>query len=427
MVAGCGGNANTSGGTNTGTSNNSGSSSSSSGSTSEDEVITLQVWHAHSDPNVIEYLQKFEETHPNIKIEQTTFVDDDYKTQSRVALSAGTTPDVWYTNTGSSLEQFVEAGGLMDITEIAEERGWTKMFDEDALKMDSVNGRLYGLPWSLYTPWMVVWANKDFFEENNLEYPVTVDDMIELAPKIRELGKEPLVFYNKDGWTGAILFGEFILQQTDGSWIDDINSGKITWTTSPEAKKAMETLKRLADANVFLTGYETMRQDTAIPVWAQGGSPLLYNGTWFTQNVGTEFDFEVEALEMLLLDENSHPKAYQNWADWCVGISPNTKHLDAAIEFLEYATAKEFWLIIGNAQGNLSPRIDANDEIEVPYYFKTEPILGQLDKPKTPFFCYAFPMPVVEVFQTQIKLVMSGQTTVDNALAAIEAEHAKYR
>lgn len=315
----------------------------------------------------------------------------------------------------------------MDITDIAKEKGWTERYDADSIKMDSVDGKLYGLPWSLYTPWMVLWANKDFFEKNKFEYPKTIDDLITLAPKIKALGQEPLVFYNKDGWTGAILYGEYILQQVGPEWIADINSGKIKWTEDPVAKKAFEVLQKLSKAGVFMTGYETQRQDTALPIWKDQRSPLLYNGTWFTQNIGPKFDFQVETIVLPLIDANSQPKAYQNWADWCLGICPKTKVKDAAVDFLDYATNAEFFKKLGNSQGNLSPNTEANKSIEVPYYFKTPPILGQLDKPKTPFFCYAFPMPVVEVFQTQIKLVMSSQVSIDDALKAIEAEHAKNR
>lgn len=393
-------------------------------STASDEKVTINIWHA-ATKTIQEYLQKYEEQHPNVTIKQTVYVDDDYKTQSRVALSAGTTPDIWYTNTGSSLTQFVEAGGLMDITDLAAERGWTSRYDADSIKMDSVNGRLYGLPWSAYTPWMVLWANKNFFEENKLDYPKTVDDLIALAPKIRALGKEPLVFYNKDGWTGAILFGEYVLQQVGPEWIDGINSGKIKWTESKEAKVALETLAKMAKAGVYMSGYETQRQDTACPVWKEQRSPLLYNGTWFTSNIGTEFDFDVETLVLPLLSSDSQPKAYQNWADWTLGICPNTKIKDAAADFLEYAAGEGFFTVLGNEQGNLTPCTAANEKIEVPYYFKTPPILDQLSKPKTPFFCYAFPLSVCQVLQDQIKLVLSGQATPDQALKAIEAEQEK--
>jgi raffinose/stachyose/melibiose transport system substrate-binding protein len=391
-------------------------------------TVTIQFWHAaNGAPNLVEYFQAYEKTHPNVKINQTVYVDDDYKTQSRVALSAGTTPDVWYTNTGASLSQFVNAGGLMDITSIATAKGWTKIYDPEAIKMCSIDGKLYGLPWSNYTPWMVLWANKDFFQANKLKYPKTVDELIALAKPLRDMGQEPLVFYNKDGWTGAILFGEYVLQQVGAEFVTNVNTGKLKWTDSKEAKVALQTLAKMAKAGLFLSDYATSRQDTALLVWKDQRSPLLYNGTWFTQVTGTKFDFKVDTIVLPLLTPTSQPKAYQNWVDWTLGVCPSSKIKDAAAEFMAYASNEEYFTISGNFQGNLTPVPAANKKIEIPYFFKVPPIMDQLSKPKTPFFCWAFPLPVIEVLQTQIKLVLSGQVSADDALKAIEAEHAKNR
>lgn len=386
----------------------------------KEEQIVLKFWHAQTDPALQEYFDKYTETHPNVKIEQTVFVDDDYKTQARVALAGGETPDVWYMNTGSSMKQFVEAGGLLDLSPYADEYQWKDHYDTTSLECCSIENKLYGLPWSTYTPWMVIWANKNFFETNSLEYPKTVDEMITLAPQIRELGQEPLVFYNKDGWTGAILFGEYMLQQVGPEWITGINDGSIKWTDSKEAKASLEILKKMADANIFLTGYETQRQDTALTVWKNQQAPLMYNGTWFTQNIGTEFDFDVECLRLPMISEDTMPLGYQNWLDWSLGVCPTTKYEKEAVEFVNYAAGYGCQELLGNSLGNLTAMPEVNEKLTIPYYFKTEPILEQLDKPKTQFFCYAFATPVCTALQDQIKLVMAGQATAEEALAAIQ-------
>jgi raffinose/stachyose/melibiose transport system substrate-binding protein len=384
------------------------------------EQITLKFWHAQTNPDALEYFEAYTKTHPNIKIESTVFMDDDFKVQSRVALSNNETPDVWYTNTSSSLVQFVGAGGLADLSQYKSQKGWDKIYDATSLQCTSIGDKLYGLPWSTYTPWMVLWANRDFFQANNLQYPKTVDELIALAPKIRALGQEPLVFYNLDGWTGAIFFGEFMLQQVGPEWLDKTNAGQIKWTESAEARAALDVLKRLAERDVLLTGYETQRQDTALQVWKNKQSPLMYNGTWFTQNIGTEFDFAVDCIRLPLIEPGAVPKAYQNWLDWCLGICPNTKYFDEALDFITYAAGAGFFEITGNATGTLTPIPEVNKALKVPYYFQTEPILEQLDKPKTPFWCYGFATPVVTVLQDQIKLVMAGQTSINAALQAID-------
>jgi ABC-type glycerol-3-phosphate transport system substrate-binding protein len=211
-----------------------------------------------------------------------------------------------------------------------------------------------------------------------------------------------------------------MLQQVGGEWLDAVNAGEIKWTESQEAKAALNVLKRLAENDVLLTGYETQRQDTALQVWKNKQSPLMYNGTWFTQNIGTEFDFEVDCIRLPVIYPGAVPKGYQNWLDWCLGISPSTKHLDEALEFITYAAGSGFFEIIGNSTGTLTPIPEINSKLKVPYYFQTEPILEQLDKPKTPFWCYGFATPVVTVLQDQIKLVMANQTSIDAALAAIQ-------
>jgi raffinose/stachyose/melibiose transport system substrate-binding protein len=384
------------------------------------DQIILKFWHAQTNEDALAYFDAYTKTHPNVKIESTVFMDYDFKVQSRVALSNNEAPDVWYTNTSSSLVQFVGAGGLLELTPYISQKGWDKVYDSTSLLCTSVGNKLYGLPWSTYTPWMVLWANKDFFQQNNFDYPKTVDDLINLAPRIRKLGQEPLVFYNLDGWTGAIFFGEFMLQQVGPEWLDKINAGQIKWTESAEARTAFDVLRRLAANDVLLTGYETQREDTALQVWKNKQSPLMYNGTWFTQNIGTEFDFGVECLRLPTVSPGATPKGYQNWLDWCLGINPGTKHLEEALDFITYAAGPDFFTITGNATGTLTPIPEVNKNLKVPYYFQTEPILEQLDKPKTPFWCYAFAFPVVTVLQDQIRLVMAGQTSIDAALQALE-------
>ena len=43
------------------------------------------------------------------------------------------------------------------------------------------------------------------------------------------------------------------------------------------------------------------------------------------------------------------------------------------------------------------------------------------------YFDHAFPIPVIEVLKLWLQKLMQGSTTVDDALAAVEAEHVKQR
>ena len=386
--------------------------------------VTLTFWHSKTDPAVIALFQTWDErTNGAVTIDQTIFVDDDFKVQSRVALAAGNTPDVWWMNSGSSLVQFVEEGGLMSLEEFREEFGWDDVYDPTALNWTSVDGELFGLPWSQYTPWLI-WANNDFFEEHGLDFPVTVDDYIALAPVLRELGQEPMVVYNLDGWYGALFFGEFVAQMMNANdWMNEINSGVRRWETDDIARRSLEYIERMAQANVFLTGFATMRQDTALPVWANQQSPLMYQGTWFAHVIGTEFDFSVQALPFPRIYPGSINHSFQNSIDWALGIAPGTNHLREALEFITFAAGYELHALEAATGLSLSPIPEVNYDIELPYFFLQDAIMDQAGIPTTVWFAYAFPMAVVAEFQMQVSLIMTGQTDIDSALAAIQRVH----
>jgi len=389
-----------------------------------DGDVTLTFWHANTDPELIALYQSWEDITPGVTIEQTTFVDDDFKVQARVALAAGNTPDVWYMNTGMSLIQFVEEGGMRPIQEFRDEFGWDDIYDATSLNWTSIDGELYGLPWTQFTPWHIIWANSDFFAEHGLDYPVTVADYIALAPVLRELGQEPLTFYNLDGWYGAIFFGEFVAQMMDGgTWIDEINSGERRWDEDPVARRAFEYMVEMAEAGVFLTGFDTLRQDTALPVWAAQQSPLMYNGTWFTGVIGYEFDFSVQALTFPRIYEGSTTHSFQNALDWALGITPETEHIREALEFITFAAGPEHHYHMTASGFTTSPIPEINDRVELPYFFLQPPMTDQVGMPATDFFCFAWPMPVIAEVEMQISLLLTGQTDVDSALSAIQRVH----
>lgn len=147
---------------------------------------------------------------------------------------------------------------------------------------------------------------------------------------------------------------------------------------------------------------------------------MAYNGTWMTQNIGPDFNFEVETIKLPVYETGAQQKAFQNYLDWCLGISPNASNLEECLEFITYAAGVQFHELNGNKTGCLTPVPSVNENVEIPYYFNTEPILYQLDKPKTPFFCYAFDTEVCNALAEQIRQITAGQITVEDALNTLQ-------
>lgn len=135
------------------------------------EVTVVKILAAAHTQQIHEELaQKFNETHDDIKIEVDGSASgwDGVSTKLITLLAGGEQVDIATVST-SYYPQFVELGQLLDITEHAEatysdEEYFSSVFD--GLK---VNGKLYGVPMSVYT--LLNYVNKTMYDAAGKSYP----------------------------------------------------------------------------------------------------------------------------------------------------------------------------------------------------------------------------------------------------------------
>ncbi|GHV03970.1 hypothetical protein FACS189485_08370 [Spirochaetia bacterium] len=390
--------------------------------------VTLKFWTDMAGERNLEYFRAYEKTHPNIKLEISVYEAQDYKTQSRLALVSGTKPDVWQTNTGTFLDQFIEAGGCMDITGNINQYGWDKRLGS-SLDVGKRNGKLYAIPNGGFFTWQALYANKDFFRKNNIPYPKTVDEMISAAKQIRAAGMQPIAFGNKDGWPGQIILGDYMAQIADADFADKLNSGVYHWDNRPEVKTAFETLAKLAQGGAFVDGYATSDMNTSgIQTWLAGKAAFLYVGTWFYgEDTQKDLDFEVETIPLPLINASTKLKSIQLYPDPCIFVDKDTKYKKEALDFLDYLVQQEWYEVYADQAKCLTPHPEANKKLDAPAWLKSEPIMSQMNLPMFNYWTTQFPMAVEETLANNIKMVFEGSVTADQALRNIEQEHARNR
>ncbi len=135
----------------------------------EDVVLQYWMW----DPNIQEMEQamvdKFEESHPGIKVELTAIANPDYWTKMSAMAAAKQMPDVFAMSSGY-VETFAYQGAILDLTAYAEK----DLNQEDYFwgimdKSFDVEGKIYAIPFA----WVgsVLYYNKTMFDAAGLEYP----------------------------------------------------------------------------------------------------------------------------------------------------------------------------------------------------------------------------------------------------------------
>ncbi|MDR2370067.1 MAG: extracellular solute-binding protein [Treponema sp.] len=390
------------------------------------------IWWHTSLSSTLEYEEGIVKALPQYDIELNRYQADDFATQLRIAFSSGIGPDVSYTNAGASLHGFIDNNYVLDITGEYFRRGWNKRTYPEFEAGNSKNGRVYGISISALHPWQTVYYNKAKLDEFGIKIParLTIDEFLPIAAAVKAKGMQPIAFGIKDPWVVCELFGDYMFQVSDPSIVDKLNSGEVHWDTSPEVKAALTAMIKMAKGGAFVSGWEAQDQGFAINSFLGGICAMLYNGTWFSEFIDggiRNCPIEMGSFILPLIDKNTTIKGTQLWSDWVVFINAKTKNRAASYDVMDYLSSDGYAAAISKDIGVYSGNPEVNKTIKLPPVFQAEPLTSQLDLPKSMYFDFAFPTPVVTVMKVELSKALTAAETVEQCLKNIEAAHARER
>ena len=121
----------------------------------------------------------------------------------------GDPPGAAQFNISREFEELIEAGKLLDLTELAEKEGWRDFIRPDSiLSPCEKDGRIYCIPVNIHS-WQWAWVSIPVFEQSGVPIPQNIDEFLEVAPKIQESGFIP--YAQGADWQIAGTFGVLLL------------------------------------------------------------------------------------------------------------------------------------------------------------------------------------------------------------------------
>lgn len=100
-------------------------------------------------------------------------------------------------NHGRQAEELVEAGLMLDLTDVAEAEGWTDIvFPSSLLDSCTIDGRIYCVPVNIHS-WQWIWLSHEAFAKAGVDVPSNWDEFVAAGPKLREAGVTPLAMGNQ--------------------------------------------------------------------------------------------------------------------------------------------------------------------------------------------------------------------------------------
>ncbi len=189
------------------------SAAGSDGEGGEERRKEITFWHIQNkDPMkgvVAAAVKRFEAAHPGFLVKVTALENNAFKDKLKVAMAAGSPPDVFHTWGGGMLAADAGAGRVLDLNGRVGAAHLAKL-NPAALEFCRSKGKLYALPADVAA--VVFWYNREIFKKHGVTPPKTYKEFLAVCGKLKAAGVTPIALGNTKMWPGAFCFIYFSLR-----------------------------------------------------------------------------------------------------------------------------------------------------------------------------------------------------------------------
>lgn len=180
-------------------------------------------------------------------------------------------------NHGKQALELVEAGLMLDLTDVAERDGWKDIiYPSSLLDSCTVDGRIYCAPVNIHSPeWL--WLSNAAYEKAGIPVPTNWDEFVASAPALDAAGIIPLALGNQP-WQSNLAFGALTVSIGGMDLWKKINLERdMEAAASPDMLKVFEAAvnaRKLAAKSTV----QDWNQATNLVITGQAGGQIM--GDW---------------------------------------------------------------------------------------------------------------------------------------------------
>lgn len=227
---------------------------------------------------VDEAIAIFNEKWPNVTVKNET--TSDFAQKFKLSFSSGDGYDIVYVD-DLNQQVLMEGNYLMDITEDVKARGWLDKTVDGAIEFNNLRtpDQYYSAAF-LMAP-IVVYYNKDIFNELGVDVPQTVDELEEIMAKAKDAGYTPTECggdnFNQILW----MMMSMVLNSAPKEEIDDWYYGNgCTENVEKAFTDAYTRIKEWYENGYFRENFEGVKYEDVATLFSQGQTAFVVGGDW---------------------------------------------------------------------------------------------------------------------------------------------------
>ncbi|MBP1990158.1 ABC transporter substrate-binding protein [Paenibacillus eucommiae] len=211
-----------------------------------------------------------------------------------------------------------------------------------------------------------IWYNKQVFADLNLTIPKTFDEFDKVASAIKAQGITPVYFAGKDSWTMLQHLNTIagVMAGVDTGVADEINKNQLKWVDIPEFTGQVLQLEQWIEKGYVNKDLASATYEMSQKALAKGQAAMVFQGSWFLPEVMKQ---SPSANIGYFLPPTEDGKSFQAVSDvQGIFISKNSKHVEAALDFLKFLDEPEQALYYLSKSPGISPFKDVSVKDQLP-------------------------------------------------------------
>lgn len=388
----------------------------------EPEEVSLAVWYLSQNPEEIELMQgmgdRFEEDHPGVTVEFSPYSFADMNNTLRLALDGGVGPDVAYASPGASHgSAYAAAGHLVDLTSIAEERGWTENFSQDVIAYwNDDPDQVFQMPFDLVT--VGVYYNVEMFDELGLEEPETFEEFENILATVKEAGITPIGVGALDGWPLAHIWSQLVHTSVPIDYIASLETADPSvGYDHPAIVAAAEKINEWNEVGYFQDNVLATEYADGNNLFITEQAALNVGGTWNNSTFAEQPDFEVGFFAMPQVDPSLewHMGGFTPNNAWMIPVY--TPHQELAVEYVDFMLSEEVALAKWN-DGEI-PAYQF-EEVPEPVALLQEGVYIAMQKAMTGFYLGNINSEIQQAIWNNLQSMLAGEVTPEEAMSNVQ-------
>ncbi|MBD3391302.1 MAG: extracellular solute-binding protein [Chitinivibrionales bacterium] len=330
-------------------------------------VVCTLVWATDDNPARKEQMELFREWHLKRYHEPIDIrIDPSNYDRSKVVVQSlsGAGPDLFDYFSHQNLERYIASGIILDVTDIANEKGFNKETVWKGVWPSFVgsDGRQYAFPDNVCNYLLIY--HKDMFDEAGVPYPsndMTWSEFLELAKK--------LSFVRPDGTRQyALLMVDplIMIMQNGGELFTPHGTECILNSTA--AAEALQFYRDMRFKHKIMPTPADLASMATAGGWGSGNLNMFATMNFATVKAGRYWFIGFERDTRQMMEQGKEPpynlgvaevpyftRRYDLGGARCTGVSRTSKNVKYAVRFLEFLASEPFNNQINRTYDALAP------------------------------------------------------------------------